>query len=206
MDINDFIIENGVLKKYNGNEKKVIIPNTVTEIGRLAFEHNYEINEIVIPASVSIIKSFAFSECAYLNKITIPKSVNVLEHNIFNKCINLDEVRIENPNIQIRQATFDNCYIYDLYIPKNINRDFFDRPAVNITCINGEKQINIALGCIEVILKIIICVVLAFFVIILWAYLFRHRHVKPFIVLLFMLSPILGIMKISFFNKKKKQK
>ena len=33
----DFLIENGVLKKYNGTSSKVVIPRTVTPIGEKAF-------------------------------------------------------------------------------------------------------------------------------------------------------------------------
>ena len=30
---NDFLIENGILTKYRGNKKDVVIPNSVTSIG-----------------------------------------------------------------------------------------------------------------------------------------------------------------------------
>ena len=34
----DFVIENGILKKYCGKEVNVVIPDGVTEIGESAFE------------------------------------------------------------------------------------------------------------------------------------------------------------------------
>lgn len=33
----DFVIENGVLTKYNGSNENVVIPDGVTEIGSRAF-------------------------------------------------------------------------------------------------------------------------------------------------------------------------
>ena len=36
-DLKDFVIENGVLTKYVGTEKEVVIPNSVTKIGERAF-------------------------------------------------------------------------------------------------------------------------------------------------------------------------
>ena len=38
MSSNDFIIENGVLKKYTGNGGDVVIPDGITEIGSGAFD------------------------------------------------------------------------------------------------------------------------------------------------------------------------
>ena len=36
-NVNDFIIENGVLKKYTGNDIEVVIPDGVICIGQQAF-------------------------------------------------------------------------------------------------------------------------------------------------------------------------
>lgn len=38
--MSDFIIENGVLKKYTGNKSVVNIPEGVTTIGRAAFQED----------------------------------------------------------------------------------------------------------------------------------------------------------------------
>ena len=35
--MSDFVIKNGVLKKYTGEESKVVIPDSVTEIGDMVF-------------------------------------------------------------------------------------------------------------------------------------------------------------------------
>ncbi len=59
----EFIIENGELKKYIGEDKIVLIPNNVYEIGNHAFFHNNNIEKIIIPSSVKSVKEAAFSEC-----------------------------------------------------------------------------------------------------------------------------------------------
>ena len=51
--MSDFIIKNGVLEKYTGNETKVVIPDSVTEIGKMAFLAQTTLKEIIIPSSVT---------------------------------------------------------------------------------------------------------------------------------------------------------
>ncbi|MCD7801094.1 MAG: leucine-rich repeat domain-containing protein [Ruminococcus sp.] len=45
----DFQIENGVLKKYTGNDTVVTISDSVTEIGRRAFYGCESLERIIIP-------------------------------------------------------------------------------------------------------------------------------------------------------------
>ena len=56
-NINDFIIENGVLIKYVGEEENVIIPDGITQIGQMAFERCYDITSIRFPNGLSNIGS-----------------------------------------------------------------------------------------------------------------------------------------------------
>lgn len=39
--MSDFVIENGVLKKYNGKDENVVIPEGITTIGFTAFINNF---------------------------------------------------------------------------------------------------------------------------------------------------------------------
>lgn len=47
--MSDFQIENGVLKKYTGNDTVVTISDGVTEIGRRAFGGCESLERIIIP-------------------------------------------------------------------------------------------------------------------------------------------------------------
>lgn len=42
----DFVIENGVLKKYTGSAADVVIPDDATEIGERAFEENRRLSSV----------------------------------------------------------------------------------------------------------------------------------------------------------------
>ena len=53
MSDNDFVIKNGVLKKYTGQDSEVIIPKGVTKIWNAAFFGCDKTRSIIIPDSVT---------------------------------------------------------------------------------------------------------------------------------------------------------
>lgn len=59
----DFVIENGVLTKYNG-------PG----------------GDVTIPAGVTRIDIEAFKDCTDLTSVTIPESVTEIGYNVFTNC------------------------------------------------------------------------------------------------------------------------
>ena len=58
-----FVVENGVLKKYNGNGGSVIIPDNVTSIGEKVFMGCTNLKNITIPNNVESIGHWAFRDC-----------------------------------------------------------------------------------------------------------------------------------------------
>jgi hypothetical protein len=65
-DIKDFVIEDGVLRKYKGNDAEVVIPDGVTSIGSGVFSECINLTTITIPDSVTSIGDSAFYECTNL--------------------------------------------------------------------------------------------------------------------------------------------
>ena len=49
-----FVVENGVLKKYNGNGGSVIIPDNVTSIGEKVFMGCTNLKSITIPNIIAM--------------------------------------------------------------------------------------------------------------------------------------------------------
>ena len=68
----DFLIENGVLKKYTGPGGDVVIPEGVIAIGNSAFSDCKSLTSVTIPDGVREINSYAFSGCTSLAGVTIP--------------------------------------------------------------------------------------------------------------------------------------
>ena len=83
----DFIIENGVLEKYNGPGGDVVIPDGVTAIGNSVFQF-HRLTSVTIPDSVTSIGERAFDHCG-LTSITIPSSVTTIGQYAFNCCLDL---------------------------------------------------------------------------------------------------------------------
>lgn len=70
-NVNDFVIENGVLKKYVGSGRDVVIPCNVIGIWHEAFR-DCSLTSITIPEGVTSIGNSAFSWCSSLTSITWP--------------------------------------------------------------------------------------------------------------------------------------
>ena len=105
----DFVIENGVLTKYNGPGGEVVIPNGVTSIGMLAFKYCTSLTSITIPDSVTSIGSSAFYGCTNLASVTIPNSVTAIEETAFTRCTSLTSVTIPDSVTVIGNFAFEGC-------------------------------------------------------------------------------------------------
>ena len=65
-NLNDFIIKNGVLTRYTGDDAEVTIPDSVTSISNGAFLDCTSLTSINIPDSVTSIGDWAFDGCENL--------------------------------------------------------------------------------------------------------------------------------------------
>ena len=66
-----FLIRDGVLKKYLGNDKKVVIPESVTQIDFDAFRNCKGLEELVITQNVKELYGKSFEDCINLKSISV---------------------------------------------------------------------------------------------------------------------------------------
>ena len=92
----DFVIENGVLKKYRGNNNTVVIPGEVKIIGQEAFRKCIHITDVTIPDGVIEICEAAFSDCRRLRYINFPDSLTKIGEYAFSGCRNM--LLVNKPN------------------------------------------------------------------------------------------------------------
>lgn len=106
---NDFIIENGVLKKYAGPGGDVVIPEGVTSIGSCAFDGCISLKNVTIPNSVTIIGDYAFYNCQFLESVTIPEGVTSIGEGAFYCCHRLTDLSIPENVTCIGNRAFGFC-------------------------------------------------------------------------------------------------
>ena len=119
----NFVIENGVLKKYNGWQTFVEIPDTVTAIGDEAFKNNTSMVSVSIPDGVKSIGDSAFYGCTSLLGVVIPDSVEKIGRCAFQKCSKLASayLPVNEKFTVINTCTFYECVsLKEIIVPDNI--------------------------------------------------------------------------------------
>lgn len=105
----DFVIEDGLLVKYNGPGGDVTIPNGVSAIGENAFSDCTMLTSIAIPEGVTEIKNWAFAYCDSLIGVVIPESVELVGNGAFKGCKSLTSVIIPEGVTRIDRWAFNGC-------------------------------------------------------------------------------------------------
>ena len=156
-----FHIENGILKKYDGDEERIIIPESVKKIESRAFENCDFIQEVVIPDGIYEIGSYAFKGCNALRTVRFPA---VIEKNrsfeigggCFQNCTALKKVTLPEGMKDIRSGTFFGCEgLEEVVLPISLEciaenafaycgslRSIFIPPLVSVIGVNAFHYCN----------------------------------------------------------------
>ena len=116
---------------------KVVIPKSVTTLGRGAF-FNCKLTSMNIPNSVTSIGDYAFNMCSSLTSVKIPNSVISIGDYIFANCIALKSIDIPNSVTSIGDYAFNTCSaLTSVKIPNSVtsigNSAFLGRNPATLT-------------------------------------------------------------------------
>ena len=107
--MSDFVIENGVLKKYTGPGGDVVVPDGVTSIGDWAFRNCTSLKSIILPDGVTSIGGSAFAWCESLTSITLPDGLTSIGVGAFEDCTSLKSITLPEGVTSIGACAFLGC-------------------------------------------------------------------------------------------------
>ncbi len=136
----EFIIEDGVLVKYTGDDIKIVLPSGVAEIGERVFAESKRITEVMMPDSVTKIGSCAFEKCVRLQKIQFSNNLEEIGFAAFRGCKALKEIDLPDTLNFLHSCCFDGCIAL-----KKINypKAFIDIYRPDISIKNPSEQVKV---------------------------------------------------------------
>ena len=104
-----FTIIANTLKKYEGNDTHVIIPEGIEAIADYAFYGAEIMEQVTFPESLKEIGSDVFYGCEKLKEAWIPDGVSWMGSAVFSRCANLEKVRLSKRLTSLPKITFFQC-------------------------------------------------------------------------------------------------
>ncbi|MCQ2601943.1 MAG: leucine-rich repeat protein [Treponema sp.] len=100
---------------------KVILPDSVTEIGQNLFSSCESLEEVKLPSNLTSLKPFTFAGCSSLRKITMPDNITSFPEGLFWGCMSLEEVPFRNGMDALEPDVLRDCEaITSLQIPPSV--------------------------------------------------------------------------------------
>ena len=113
---------------YNSKVKKIIMPDSITDIWQMAFSYCENLEEIELSSNLENISCFAFEGCSSLKSIELPDTVKNLGYcngyndgKVFYNCSSLTNVKLSKNMTSIELSTFEGCTSLEtIEIPDNV--------------------------------------------------------------------------------------
>ncbi|MDD4290785.1 MAG: leucine-rich repeat protein [Clostridia bacterium] len=107
-EVSNYVIIDGVLLAYYGEEIDLVIPEGVTTIST-AFRGNTSLRSIVFSSTVKEVADEAFSDCTSLQKVIMNDGVTTIGNKAFSNCGALNEVVLSKDLQILKNSVFLSC-------------------------------------------------------------------------------------------------
>lgn len=101
-------IEDSTFESMSGL-KEIVIPDSVTHIGKCAFSDCENLQRVVLPSRLQVISEDLFESCGSLTEVNIPASVRVLQSACFAACVSLKTIVLPEGLQTIEDRVFEFC-------------------------------------------------------------------------------------------------
>lgn len=122
-EMKGFLIENGVLLRYLGEQAQVHVPRGVRRIGGQAFSGCARVSSVELPESVEQIDGGAFANCTNLTQVRLPRYLDRIGEGAFLECESLTDITLPAGIQEIADCTFEGCIRLErVTVPKYLQR------------------------------------------------------------------------------------
>ena len=116
-----FFVENGLLVRYEGDEKHIKMPEGVLAIAPEAFKGNKTILSLTLCEGLLYIGNEAFSGCESIKELHLPESLISMGSSVFAYCRHLSSVKIPKGLRAAGGSAFHGCdYLTELLFPMDM--------------------------------------------------------------------------------------
>ena len=112
-----------ILRCPEGRSEPIVLPSTITTVGRMAFHHCLNLSSISLPERVTAIGQMAFYRCTKLERVAIPRGVKKLEAQTFVDCPRLESISLPEGLEEIDDGVFWGCTsLKTITIPASVTK------------------------------------------------------------------------------------
>lgn len=116
----------------NSIVKKVIIPDTITEIGDSVFYNCTSLESVVIPEGTTVLAENMFSDCTSLKEVVLPSTLTSIGESDFSGCTSLEKIVIPATVTSIGDNAFTDCTNLNTIVIYGENTDILASADINL--------------------------------------------------------------------------
>lgn len=144
--VTDDDLDANKVPQSNTTITKVVIPEGVTTIGKMAFANLLNLETIILPSTVTTIEEMAFMNCPKLKNINL-EHVTTIEYEAFKGCSSLETVDLSDV-YSISYGVFEDCTSLnnvDITTLRSSGRDIF-KNCTGLTTITISPDTKLSSG------------------------------------------------------------